>query len=333
MVSSSTSSSEHLSRLHEGLVPRAEGEDLRAFQPRDPTMWALIATLALVALIASIRWDPRLAVVRPLFFESKLAWAPGSSDVVLAGDSRVYRGLAPTEFASGSTVLNFGFSSVRLDETYLKRAASLLRPKGTLIIGLSALSFTHSKRDGFDEAVERAAKRSGSDRVRAMIDSVLRERLRPVALGLVLGSDDDRAEATEEEYIERFFDDGFVGSDYMVRQPTRALGPYRESLERGLTADPAMIDDMVRGIAALEARGTRVVCLRMPSSPEMMSLEDAYAGVDWERLARELESVGAEWLRFDVSGFESYDGSHLTEESARELSRRIRRALAASPES
>lgn len=294
-------------------------------------MWALVATLTLVVLVATIRWDPRLAVVRPLFFEAKLAWAPGSSDVVLAGDSRVYRGLAPTEFTSGRTVRNFGFSSVRLDETYLERAASLLRPNGTLVIGLSALSFTHSKRDGFDEAVERAARRSGSDRVRAVIDTTVRERCRPVALDLLMGSSDGRDQATADEYIERFFDDGFVGSDYVVRQPERALGPYRESLEQGLKADRGMIDDLVREIAELEARGTRVVCLRVPTSLEMASLEDAYAGVDWETLSRDLRGVGAEWLSFDFADFESYDGSHLTEESARELSRRIDRALAASP--
>ena len=54
----------------------------------------------------------------------KAHWHPHSLDVVLAGDSRIYRGVSPkamSETLPGLRVGNFGFSSVALAEPYLSR--------------------------------------------------------------------------------------------------------------------------------------------------------------------------------------------------------------------
>lgn len=333
MVSSSTSNFERPPAPGHGhptdQTPLAPGSESATFDRGDWCMWALVSAAVLAALIGFVRTDPRFAVEQPLYFETKVRWADGSADVVLAGNSRVYRGLAPSEFPPAWRTLNFGFSSATFDEAYLARCEALLAPAGqrTIVFGVTALNFVNSPDDGFDVALRDAARAKLPFALRRTFGSMQREWFQPVALDLLLRPSGTSRRALREDYVEVFHADGFVGSDYRTHEVARAVESYRAEYEKGKRVDPALVAGFVRRVAELSAGGVRVVAFRMPACPEMDAMEDALAGLDWAALERDLRAAGATWLPLPAGDFVSYDGSHLAEPSAIELSRRVAGAI------
>ncbi|NQU53588.1 MAG: hypothetical protein HQ522_13725, partial [Bacteroidetes bacterium] len=81
-------------------------------------------------------------------FWTKKTFAPSKYNVILMGDSRVYRGLSPEvmeEKLSGLKVLNFGFSNGGLNNGMFKAAEEKLikseQPK-VIILGISPNTIT-----------------------------------------------------------------------------------------------------------------------------------------------------------------------------------------------
>ncbi len=293
-------------------------------------MWAMLVTAALAVAVGVLRTDPRFAVEQPLYFEAKARWPNASADLVLAGNSRVYRGLAPSEFPAGWRTLNFGFSSATFDETYLDRCAALLAPDGrrTIVFGVTALNFVNGPDDGFDVAMRDMQRARLPFAVRRIFGTAQREWFQPVALDLLLPADGTARRALRSDYVEIFHADGFVGSDYRTHEVARAVESYRAEYEKGKRVDAGLVAGFVERVRSLRAAGVTVLCFRMPACPEMDAMEDALAGLDWGTLERDLRDAGASWLDVGSADLTSYDGSHLAEPSAIELSRRVARALA-----
>lgn len=286
-------------------------------------------TLLVAAMIGMLRTDPRFAVEQPLYFEAKVRWPERSADVLLAGNSRVYRGLAPSEFPAPWRTLNFGFSSVTFDAAYLARCEALLDPDGerTIVFGVTALNFVDAPEDGFDAAMRDAERARVPFGVRRTFGTVQREWFQPVALDLLLAPAGAGRRALREEYVEIFHADGFVGSDYRTHETARAVEAYRAEYERGKRVDPGLVAGFVARVRELASRGVRVVAFRMPACAAMDAMEDELAGLDWKGLESDLREAGALWLDMPSDGLASYDGSHLAEPSAIELSRRVVRAI------
>lgn len=117
---------------------------------RDPTLWTLVAVAVAVALFGVFRTDVRFAGAPKWYWIEKLRWGP-QADVVVAGDSRVYRGVDPSQLQAGGVGLNFGFSSGKFTKSYLDHAAALLDPDGArvLVLGVSIFSI---ERDGAEQS-------------------------------------------------------------------------------------------------------------------------------------------------------------------------------------
>ena len=81
------------------------------------------------------------------FFWYKKTFAPNDQDILLVGDSRVYRGLSPAAMAAvlkGSKILNFGYSSAGFEPFFLDAAVKKLSAKGKriLVLGVTPHSLT-----------------------------------------------------------------------------------------------------------------------------------------------------------------------------------------------
>jgi hypothetical protein len=84
------------------------------------------------------------------------------------------------------------------------------------------------------------------------------------------------------------------------------------------------VDYFVRQVALHASEGITVVGFRMPISPQLREIERQHSGMDWSGFVSAFEAAGGVWLgSFVDSGFETFDGSHLTNVDARRFSRLI----------
>lgn len=300
-----------------------------------PRAWlALALTAVALVAIAVFRTDRQYASAPSWYWRMKLGWQH-TADVVLAGDSRVYRGLDPSAFAARlqRRCVNFGFSAAALDDRYLDAVERTLAPTAKppiIVLGVTPWSLTPraAASNGFLDAVTEERRSTlpvtwlrAFDRIQAA--------LRPLALDLYGANGAARTRATEDDYIQEFRPDGWVASDQRQRRPEAALQSAATDHARGNTVDPAAVARLAARIQRWRAQGWIVLAFEPPTSPATARLTHELSGWTAHDVPARLRAADATWVDIAPADYESYDGSHLTAESARLLSRRIADAAAA----
>lgn len=276
------------------------------------------------------------------YFREKLAWR-GELEVVLAGDSRVYRNVVPSELSArlgSGRVGNFGFSGAGFSKAYLDAIAETLDPgsqRPTVVLGLSPASLTEAaaKDNGFTDAVAQREARTLLGL--PALDPVARffRPLDSVADVARFGSIEPPTIAPSPfvthmdlgAYHEVPDRDGWVESwvdppdDRHRDRNLKAFQGYFEAEKIG----PERLADVEAFVRRCVAAGWTVVVFRPPTPPEMTALEDRLSGWPESRVKTTLTAAGAIW--FEASAQPSYDGSHLTPQGARALSKELAAAI------
>jgi hypothetical protein len=256
------------------------------------------------------------------FWTLKLRWGP-EHDVVLLGDSRVYRGLSPqamTEALPGQRIINFGFSSAALSPDYLDHGRGLLDPASaspTVVLGVRPYSLT-PKAD--------AKNAFRSERNRSPTEAMERLYLTPL-LDFFAPFDADRLNRPDApRYFHRMTARGWVASHKPRGRPQEAVERYADVFVNNRVS-PAIAEALVERITAWTHQGIAVYAFRPPTSAAMVSLENDASGFEQLALPTRVRAAGGRWLEVDAARYSSYDGSHLTAASAVALSKDLDRAI------
>ena len=291
-------------------------------QPK--TSFALLTGVALVLLITGFRRDPQYATIPPWFWQMKTEWR-GVARVVLIGDSQVYRGLNPKIFSDvlATSCINFGFSSVGFEDRYLnavEKAVSTREFPPIILIGVTAYSLTPqaAKSNGFIDAENKRTTSFFSAVWQARFDSI-RQALSPLDTDLLL-SNRPLGRAKADNYIQTYHLSGWVESDYRLRNISRGFEVARTDYQGGNRIDMQMVRNLAKRVAIWRSRGWLVFAYTPPLSGELESFIARLSGFESNEVAKELSSQGAIWLEKGKE-LETYDGIHLTAESAHKLSR------------
>jgi hypothetical protein len=291
--------------------------------------------LALPLLLAAQRLAPAppaylvtTGVTPERFWTRKAHW-PGAFDLVLAGDSRVYRGLSPAAMRpllADRRIANFGFPGCGLTRPYLEAAHALLDPARTeraIVLGVTPHSLTpHAARDnGFLVETRRPIPEAYARMYLAPVDRFFR----PIDVATQIRELAQPEGRIAGQYLEEYHEDGWVASRHVPEQPDAALGEYRRVLE---PVAPELIEGLVETVAAWARGGVRVFAFRPPTSASMVELEAQRGRFDEGAFVEAFQRAGGIWLRLD-GPYHSYDGSHLRDDAARELSRDLAAAIAA----
>jgi hypothetical protein len=263
-------------------------------------------------------------------------------DIVLAGNSRVYRGLAPVvlrEHFPGTRILNFGYSGGgltrqmldivdgKLDPASSQRAVFLNLEPGTL--GVHALANRQLNIELTRSRWHRFLCRHADPLVRFFQPinkpSLAAGRLKQLVTGAHEGA----------PYLyERFHEDGWVASRRIPPDPDRIYRRYVERRAvRAAEEDGAMkpqveelMRNLLRQVRAWVDGGTKVYGLRMPVDPRVWAMETE--DYDEARVVRRFQEAGGVWLGVETASFSTYDGSHLPEPEARRFTDLVGRAAA-----
>ncbi len=297
---------------------------------KDRTAIVIMLFLLLATMIAFFRTDVGYAEAPKWYWIDKLTWSDDAS-VIVAGDSRVYRGVDPDPIQSaiGGVVKNFGFSGTFVSHAYLRHSEALLDPNGPriLIIGVTraSLRVPHKSGDGFSQA------RAEFDRLKlpvplARFIAEFDQFIHPVALDL--SAETTGARASAAEYSQTYYESGWIASNREVVDPVaNGLVITQKNYDDSPHSDVA-VSALFDEVRELCQGGVKVFMFLPPVPPEVRALEDSLAKISRAELRCACESSGAQWVDVPFDGLRTYDGSHLDGPSARLVGEILARAVA-----
>ncbi|MEZ4722533.1 MAG: hypothetical protein R2813_11730 [Flavobacteriales bacterium] len=241
-------------------------------------------------------------------------------DLVVIGDSRVYRGISPKHLAkeSGLRVFNLGYSSGGMAEPLFSIAERSIATsvKPVILLGITPHSLTPvglsnkqlNRLMGEEHPAEIDSESSGM--MRWFEPYRPSDYLKP------------RSDSSKFDEFNHYYRNGWCASHSPKDDPARTLPIYRKNFA-GNTVDSAAYESLTKRVKIWTANGISVFAFRVPSTEQMEVLEDSLSGFDASFLKNQLILSGAKWLDFNSKDFRSYDGSHLHFESAIEFSERL----------
>lgn len=258
--------------------------------------------------------DQRISLLleRKRFWLNK-TYAPSSFDGVIIGDSRVYRGINPALFQEEGIgkFLNFGYSSAGLSPNLIESAKSKLSPqkRNVIILGITPHSLTKEafKNDHFG-----SFQNFSKDSQFFYLSKIL-----PLAFAPL----DAEGDYINKNYIESYKENGWVASDYKERKPQHALKSYNDNYDK-YQVNNELINHLIKN--KKKYKDYKKFAFWMPSTQEMDQLELKKGRFAPELVKVTMEKAGFKWIPIPFrSKLISYDGSHLTSDSANRLSRFI----------
>ena len=258
-----------------------------------------------------------------LFPEQKSFWidkvqADEDFDIVIIGDSRIYRGVSSKPFTSSPPirVLNFGFSSGGLTDPLLKSGCSKLNPAGlrTIILGVSPNSLTPTAGRNYHYKLCKTAPKRYF-KLSSFWQLFFSRKGSSLAIKQLRGKID-----SNQGYFQVPHSDGWVESRMIPPDLESGINSYRELFAKEQVS--AKIQErLFDRITQWSDSGINVFGFRPPTTKEMERLENECSGFLEADFVKKFNESGGTWI--DISErfeYESYDGSHLTGDSAIKLS-------------
>jgi len=243
-------------------------------------------------------------------------------DVVIIGDSRVYRGLSPkiiSDGIGGLSVLNFGYSSARLNKFMFSQAEKRLDKESDnkiIIIGVTPNSLIASSNEN-DHYLE-FSNMPREEQLEVLYFYDFLKLFAPIRK-----KDFKRTkQGNKPNYVQEFEPNGWIASNKIPEDTTEAFDSYTKFFSVNKVSN-----EMIRGFCLQTKlwveKGILVYAFRFPTSEGMKNIEDSLSGFNEELLSEEFADAGGKWLEIDTNYYHSYDGSHLDKHSAIILSQKL----------
>jgi hypothetical protein len=236
-------------------------------------------------------------------------------DIVVIGDSRIYRGISPkviSEKLNGVSVLNFGYSSARLNDFMFSQAEKKLDMSSNnkaIIIGITPNALTVSSNEN-DHILE-FLNMPKEEQLEILYFYDFLKLFAPIRKKDFRKSDKN----SKPNYIQDFEADGWVASDKIPEDTTEAFESYTSNFEDNKVS-LNRVDDLCKKTKLWVNQGIKVYAFRFPTSVSMKNIEDSLSGFNEKLISEKIEKEGGIWLEFNFNRYHSYDGSHLDKESA-----------------
>ena len=286
----------------------------------------LIAALLTAAFSFVIPNDAE-DVKRELFWSRK-TFARPVYDVLLLGDSRLYRGLSPEAMKPhlpGLKILNFGYSNGGLNPTMFEAAEEKLaennKPK-VIVLGISANTVTGYSADNQHYLQE--VNRPREQLIERMYFHPLRQWFPSTSPRKLLQLFAENKDSSF--YRHTYHKSGYVASEKFPIDTTEAIPLYTDDF-RNYKVEEKFLEPLFRQVEEWSNEGITVVAFRPPVSQPMRELENTMGRFDEQHIKNEINRAGGYWIELNPSEYKTYDGSHLTIESARKLSVKVANSI------
>lgn len=258
------------------------------------------------------------------YWARKMLWGP-EYDVVLAGDSRINRGLSPSAMArhlAGMRIANFAFQSTGFTREYLDEVEKRLDPKGRriIVIGVTTVSLT-PRAVADNKFLEMKRKHIAELQQQVTFESVLRF-FDPVEWERVNQPHHHRTGTK----VRIYHPDGWTAINDPGADPRSALSFFEEYYVNNQVSGE-IITELLHTVRDWTESGIVVVGFRPPTTTEMYNLEERLAGFDEKGFVKRFADAGGIWFDFPHGRFKTHDGSHLLSGAAMNFSKIVSRKI------
>jgi len=291
---------------------------------RKPNIWITLAMAATLVTALSFVFPKDAEKYLSELFWSRKTFAPAKYNVVLMGDSRVYRGLSPQIMEShlpGFQILNFAYSNGGLNSTMFEAAEKKLakndEPK-VIVLGISANAisgYSAGNRQYIQELTrprEEIFERIYLNPLRYWFSATSPEKLKL-----------HFTKAKETFYYRnKYFMNGYVESEKFPVDTMEAIPSYTKDFTN-YKVEPENLEVLFQQVKAWTETGIIVAGFTPPISQPMQMLEDTLGLFDEAALKAGFEKASGHWILLNPANYKTYDGSHLDIESAKQFSHKI----------
>ncbi len=289
-----------------------------------PNIWITMLIAAVLVTALSFVFPKDSEKYLGELFWSRKTFAPARYNVVVMGDSRVYRGLSPEIMEThlpALKVLNFAYSNGGLNPTMFKAAEEKLAqndfPKVILMgISANAISGYSAGNNQYIQELTRPREeifeRIYFNPVRYWFSATSPEKLKQHF---------SNAEETTF-YRNKYFKNGYVESEKFSVDTMEAIPSYIKDFTN-YKVEPENMEALFQQVEKWTKEGIIVVGFTPPVSQPMQMLEDTLGLFDEAAIKAGIEKASGHWIDLNPANYKTYDGSHLTIQSAQKLSHKI----------
>jgi hypothetical protein len=242
-------------------------------------------------------------------------------------NSRTYRGLSPGKMRENlpdTRICNYGFSGTGFEERYLSVLPGLFTPGGRkkiIVLGITPLSLTPSacKNNGFLMYREKSVQDLWMIQVFGPFLYFFRPYDTEALYNQLMGKG--------TLYYQYYHADGWVASYTVPERQDEALPLYKGYFKNNKVS-VEICRNLFEWTAQMRLKNITVIGFRPPAGKAMIELEKTDSGFDEESFVRDFIRAGGIWFSFPHQQYHSYDGSHLTEKSAVQLSYDLSKKIA-----
>jgi len=119
----------------------------------------------------------------------------------------------------------------------------------------------------------------------------------------------------KELYHEDFMDNGWVASTLIPENQKKAHKSSKESFNKNLVS-AELLQQLLARIRKWDESGISVFVFRPPTTIELREMEDKLSHFDEQLLIDGVNKSGGTYIKAELRKYHSYDGSHLSIESA-----------------
>ncbi len=257
------------------------------------------------------------------FWLKKLDLKPGY-DVIIAGDSRMNRGVAPEILSpalGGLTVTNFAFSGGAFEPLYFDALTNLAVPrKSTLILGVTPRSLTElaSKTSGYVTWAKTTSPERANLSAMHSADLFFTPENPVLLIGRVVGHG--------PKYGQEMHEGGWLPGSRIPEDPKASLKEYAETFKK-VKVSPKILHELAVQVKRWTLAGVNVVCIRPPTTADIVALEDNESGYSETEVKKAVVHAGGAWIDIPQDKYPTYDGNHLTKSGAIEFTKDLATAL------
>jgi hypothetical protein len=237
--------------------------------------------------------------------------------IVIAGDSRVYRGVSPQAMIPvlpGMNILNFGYGSAGFDNIMLNEISKKIDLKAkqkVVVLGLTPLTLTQEGRNNYHLNYELKTKRE------ELIELLYFKRAFQFFVPFTLDQMDQKLKGKEFQttFHQEYTSTGWVATYDEKPWEESAIKSYSTRFINNQVTEENLLQ-VANKIKEWTQQGVMVFGFRPPTTHKMVALEDSLSGYNEQWVKTKIVESGGIWLDFNVDDYSTYDGSHLQKESA-----------------
>ena len=293
---------------------------------KSKTYLTIITSLILILGLGFILPKQNIFKTQIERFWIKKTFSGRNYNIILMGDSRTYRGVSPQimhKILVNYKILNFAYSNGGLNNFMFREAEKHLSTKSKnkiIVLGVTPYSLTSLAESNKQYLQE--LKRPKGDIFQRLYLNPLLTFFSPVKPNFILMILENKKEKHKVIYEQKFYDNGWVASNKIPSNPHEAIPYYKKDFS-SIKVSPLLINNLIIQTKNWTEKGIKVFAFRPPTTKEMLLLENKLSGFNEAAFIKQFEKAGGKWLKFNISNYTSYDGSHLSKNSAIKLSKNI----------